>query len=100
MGKNAGRSGRRWNAIKANVRARETHCFRCGMPIDWAIPYTDPDTGAVNLDSGSAEHIMARSKYPLLAEDPAVLAASHLLCNMQAGDRDNTLDIGASNREW
>lgn len=70
------------------------------MPIDWSIPYRDPDTGTVNLNSGSTEHIKARSTHPLLAEDPGNLGASHLLCNMQAGDREQDLDIGTANREW
>ena len=99
MGKHAGRSGRPWERLKAQVRARETHCWQCGQPIDWTIPYRDPDTGAVNADAGTVEHINPRSTHPHLAEDPANLGASHRRCNLQAGT-SGTIERGTPSRQW
>jgi 5-methylcytosine-specific restriction endonuclease McrA len=99
-GRNAGRSGRRWRQLAATVRARETHCYWCGMPIDWTIPRRDPQ-GRDNNDSGSVEHIHPRSTHPHLAEDPGNLAASHLGCNRHAGvGRDNVVELGVTSQDW
>lgn len=98
-GKNVGRSGRRYRSLKAQIRATETHCFRCGQPIDWSIPYRDAE-GNVNLASGSVEHKQTRSGHLDLAEDRGNLGASHLDCNLKAGDRDPRPGLGLRSREW
>lgn len=96
---NAGRRGRRWNRIKAEARLRETHCYRCGQPLDKTIPYRDPDTGNTNPNYASAEHKVPRSIAPHLAEDPANIGVSHLICNQSAGNRLPTPVLGVRSRE-
>jgi len=101
VGKYAGRSGRPWERLKAQVRLRETHCWQCGQPIDWTIPYLDPNTGAANPDAGTVEHKVPRSIAPHLAEDPTNLAASHRRCNLVAGTNRHMPDgVGAPSRAW
>jgi 5-methylcytosine-specific restriction endonuclease McrA len=99
-GHTAGRSTRRFKQLRKQIRATETRCYRCGMPIDWTIPYRDPDSGIINPDSGTVEHIQALSKNPLLAEDRGNLGASHWSCNLRAGDRDEQPTLGTAHREW
>ena len=82
------------------VRARETHCYRCGQPIDWAIPYRDQHTGEVNAEAGTVEHVQPLSKRPDLAEDPANLAASHRRCNLAAGATNQTPSMGLRSQRW
>lgn len=94
-----GRSGGRWRALLRHVRATETHCWRCGQPIDWSIPYRD-DHGNVNLDSGSGEHKIPLTARPDLAEDPGNVGASHLRCNLAAGARNDQLSLGERTRNW
>lgn len=97
-----GRSGRRWQRLKADVYARRRPCCRCGQPIDYGLPYRDPDTGTVNPDSKSVDHYPhPLSTHPHLAEDPANLAAAHLRCNTSAGtSTDDTTDLGTPSEEW
>lgn len=88
MSASAGRSGRRWQRLKAEVYARRGPCCRCGQPIDYTLPYLDVDTGAANLASKSVDHYPhPRVTHPHLAEEPSNLAAAHLGCNLNAGDR-------------
>lgn len=94
-----GRSGGRYRALARQIRATETHCWRCGQRIDWSIPHRD-DFGLVNQDSGTVEHKLPLSTNPHLAEDPGNLAASHWRCNAQAGNRGNQLGLGQRTRDW
>jgi 5-methylcytosine-specific restriction endonuclease McrA len=100
MGANAGRSGRRWNRLKAEVYARRGPCCRCGQTIDYDLPYLDETTGLPNGQSKSVDHFpYPRSTHPHLAEDPANLAPAHLDCNKSAGNRSAT-PLGVTSREW
>lgn len=94
MGQNTGRSGRRWQTLARQVRATESHCYRCGQPIDWSIPYWADPNRVVNMDAGTVEHIKSWADHPHLREDPANLAASHVRCNLQAGKRDEGPSLG------
>lgn len=98
----AGRSGRRWKRLVAEVKARRTPaCCRCGQPLDYAIPYRDPETGAVNTDYVSVDHYPhPLTTHPHLAEDPANLAPAHLDCNTSAQDRNVELALGAASEDW
>lgn len=89
--------------LKDQVRSRETHCYRCHQPIDWAIPFFVPGHGrsAINPDAGTVEHIIPRSQRPDLARDPANCAASHQRCNAKAGARDDRdSGLGSPSRSW
>lgn len=100
-GKNAGRSGRRWRALVQRVRARDRVCYRCRQPIDWSVPYRDPETGEVNPDSGSVDHVVPLSIRPDLAEDLANLAAAHLQCNQAAGAKTaQSGGLGVASEAW
>lgn len=100
MGANAGRSGRRWNRLKAEVYARRGPCCRCGQPIDYELPYLDAATGLPNPQAKSVDHYpYPRSTHPHLAEDPANLAPAHRRCNLSAGNR-STAPTGITSRHW
>lgn len=94
-----GRSGRRWRELTRQIRATETHCWRCGQRIDWSIPYRD-DHGNVNQASGTVEHKLPLAVRPDLAEDRGNLAASHWRCNATAGARQTELGLGERTRDW
>lgn len=85
--------------IKQQIKATETHCYRCGQRIDWSIPYRD-EHGNVNMNAGTVEHKQPLAQHPHLAEDPGNLAASHVLCNLAAGDRNPTPTLGVITQEW
>ena len=95
------RSGHRYRQLARQVRATETHCYRCGQPIDWSIPYRDPHTGEVRMDAGTVEHINAVSKRPDLIYDRANAAASHRGCNIKASDADIVPNaLGQPSQRW
>lgn len=61
--------------------ATETHCRRCGKPVDMSLPYRDPITGKVNAWSKSYGH-----KTELDAHgNPYIGGLEHLHCNVSAG---------------
>lgn len=92
-GPNAGRRGRRWETLKANLRAQRRPCWLCGQPIDYTLQW--PDLGSFSVD-----HRTPREDAPHLAEDPANLAAAHLGCNTTRGKRDPSPSLGSSSRRW
>lgn len=92
-GPNAGRRGRRWRTLVANLRAKHDPCWLCGQAIDYDLPTDDPR-------SFEADHIRPLSTHPHLAEDPNNLAASHRKCNRSRGNRDPSPGLGATSREW
>lgn len=100
MGKHAGRSGRRWQRLKAEVYARGGVCCRCGQPIDYSLPYEGSD-GKPNPESKSVDHYPhPLSTHPHLAEDPANLAPAHLGCNWAASNRSPAPALGEPSEEW
>jgi len=57
---------------------------RCGLPIDWDLPYRDPNTGQVNTMSRSVDHAIE------LQDGGAILDldncwSAHLACNASKG---------------
>lgn len=100
-GPHAGRAGRRWRTLKAEVYARRAACCRCGQSIDYTLPYRDPTTGAVNTASKSVDHWPhPLSTHPHLAEEPSNLAAAHLSCNTSAQEHDVEPELGAASEDW
>lgn len=97
-----GRSSRRWRQLKQEVYARRERCCRCGQPINYALPYTDPLTGQPNPDSKTVDHYPhPRSVRPDLAEDLSNLHAAHLRCNLSAGDSTTQpAGVGITSRAW
>jgi len=91
--KHAGRSGRRFTRLKAEQRAKQLPCHRCGQPIDYSLQWPDPN-------SYSYEHKIPLSLAPHLAEDPSNGASSHLRCNQSAGNRDTKPGLGTTSRQW
>lgn len=90
----AGRSGRRWQRLKAEVRARRDPCCRCGQRIDYTLEH--PDTRSFSVDH--FPHPL--DTHPHLAEEPSNLAAAHLSCNSSAGKRGVMPSIGATSEPW
>ena len=75
----AGRKGRPWRQLCAQVYAEETHCIRCGRYVDQALPPRTPM-------SRSVDHIEALAQGGAkLARDNVGLA--HYGCNSRAGAR-------------
>lgn len=90
----AGRSGRRWERLKAEVRSRRKPCCRCGQAIDYTLPYPDPD-------SFSVDHFPhPLSTHPHLAEDLGNLASAHLRCNTAAGAAGARPGLGTTSTDW
>ena len=59
-------------------------CPKCNRPIDWTLPYKDPDTNTVNIWSKSVDHAHElQDGGPLLDIDNAYTA--HLTCNSSKG---------------
>lgn len=78
---------RRTLARQVYARDRAEHdyrCPRCGQPIDWALPYRDPDTGAVDPRSKSVDHVHETQDGGALT-DLDNLASVHLTCNSSKG---------------
>jgi hypothetical protein len=93
-GANAGRGGRRWRRLVANLKMQRRPCCRCRQPIDYTLRWPDPQ-------SFSTDHYPhSLSSHPHLAEDPANLDAAHLVCNQSAGSDAPKPTIGAVSRAW
>lgn len=90
----AGRNGRRWIRLKAEVRARRAGCCRCGQTIDYSLEWPDPRSFSVD----HYPHPLVT--HPHLAEDPSNLAAAHLDCNQSAGASGVKPSIGATSESW
>jgi hypothetical protein len=73
----AGRKGRPWLRLCAQVYATETHCIRCGRYVDQTLPPRTPQ-------SRSVDHIVALASggKPL---DRRNVGLAHLGCNSRAG---------------
>lgn len=79
MARWAGRKGRPWRTLCAQVYTEETHCIRCGQYVDQTLPPRTPM-------SRSVDHIQA------IAEGGAKLhrdnvGLAHLSCNSRHGAR-------------
>lgn len=75
----AGRKGRPWRTLCAQVYAEETHCVRCGKHVDQTLPARTPQ-------SRSVDHLTA------MVEGGAKLSRenvglAHLSCNSRHGAR-------------
>lgn len=78
-----GRSGRPYERAKAHCYATETHCRKCGDPVDMELPYRDPLTGKVNKMSKSYGHTIELDANG----HPYDGHLEHLSCNSSAGAR-------------
>lgn len=94
MTSSAGRSGRRWTRLKAEVRARRGPCCRCGQRIDYRLEYPHPDSFSVD----HYPHPLAT--HPWLAEEPTNLAPAHLQCNQSAGAHGVAPSLGSTSEDW
>jgi 5-methylcytosine-specific restriction endonuclease McrA len=81
MSDNHGRRTRRWNRLRANLRAAHRPCCICHQPIDYSLRWPDPQSFTV-------QHLKPWSRNPELREDPGNLDAAHFKCNTSLGDRD------------
>ena len=94
MGTHAGRSGRRWNRLRQEVKARRAPCCRCGQPINLALNWPHPESFSVD------HYPHPLSTHPHLAEDPGNLAGAHLRCNQSAGNGSPQPDLGTTSEQW
>jgi len=91
-GPNAGRSGRRWRTLSAQLKAQRLPCWLCGQPINYD---NDGDPHAFTVD-----HVKPRSTHPELAEDPTNLRPAGARCNKSRGARDPKPGLGTTSRDW
>lgn len=78
--------GRPYRRLQAWVFATQTHCWICGNPVDKALPHLDPQTGLVNRQSKSLDHVVPCSVRPELALDRNNARLAHFGCNSSRGD--------------
>lgn len=102
-----GRRGRPWRRLRLEVLRANPVCTWCGRRINLSIPYRDPVTGRVNMDSGTVDHDRSLIDHPHLALERSNLRPFHLLCNLQKGDgrpkpskRSRLLPLGQRSRSW
>jgi len=101
-----GRKSRRWvEWVRPQCRARDATtvnpdgtvgapCWWCGQPIDYTIPDGHDD-------AWSPDHVHTVADHPELAEDPANIKPSHLVCNKARGrGQQTTSPLGAPSRSW
>lgn len=94
MSENAGRRGKRWQRLKANLRMERRPCCLCGQPIDYSLAWPDPG-------SFSVEHLRPWSLDPAGREDPANLGASHLGCNSSRQTKEiGEVTLGDTSESW
>ena len=87
----AGRTGRRWNRRRENLKAQRKPCWLCSSPIDYSLAWPHPYSFTV-------DHVAPLSTHPHLAEDPSNLASAHLHCNAQRGAK--AVGLGQTSRQW
>lgn len=88
-----GRTGRRWNRLRENLKAQRKPCWLCNQPIDYRLKW--PHGG-----SFSADHVAPLSTHKYLAEDPQNLRAAHLRCNTSRGANAPKNELGQTSRQW
>lgn len=89
----AGRSGRPWKRLVAEVRQRGERCGICGQPIDYTLARTHPKSFTV-------DHIRSWSQNPALRTDPGNLRAAHRDCNASKGAGPDLPSMGVRSRNW
>jgi 5-methylcytosine-specific restriction endonuclease McrA len=77
---NGGRAGTQWRNLEQQVLAEETHCGRCGRPIDKTLPRTSPWGATIG-------HIIEVDRAPHLIYDRDNVRLEHARCNYKAGGR-------------
>ena len=94
MAKTAGRSGKRWAALREQIKATHPACYWCGQAINYQAVYPADDSFTV-------DHIKPWSTHPELREDPSNLKASHAKCNKVKGATDSLhLSLGNTSEKW
>ena len=99
MANNKGRRGYAWRKLAAQVKAEETHCWRCGELVDPRLRYPHPM-------SGSVDHIIELDRAPHRLLDRTNLRLAHFSCNSSAGatygnhKRNNTAPPPTHSRDW
>lgn len=88
MARWAGRKGRAWRTLCAQVYAdpSETHCLRCGRPVDKTLIFGPELPQHLRAQARSVDHIMAiHHGGARLSRDNVAIA--HYGCNSRHGAR-------------
>lgn len=92
-----GQTSRLYRKQRATFRtdghANQEPCWLCGMDINYAIKWPDPE--AWELD-----HLYPRSTHPEHAEDPTNFKHSHSACNNRRSNKMPEGGIGNTSEEW
>ena len=79
VARTAGRKGRPWRKVQAEVYAEETHCCLCGNYVDQTL------FNFRGRWARSVHHLIPPDIAPELARDRGNLRLAHLGCNSKAG---------------
>ena len=90
--RSAGRSGTKWEQLKARVFAEETHCWLCHRYVDQTLP---PRTA----QSRSVDHIVPLSKGGAELDRRNVRLAHHG-CNSRRGSGLPSVPATGATRRW
>ena len=84
----AGRKGRDWRALCARVYADpcETHCLRCGQPVDKTLVFSEELPPEVRRRARSVDHIIPIDQGGA-RESRDNVALAHYGCNARHGAR-------------
>lgn len=78
------KNGHRRSELRKRVKARGDPCHLCLQPIDYSLPYMDPDAFVLDeitpVAKGATEQERAQ-----LALDPENVAPAHRHCNQERG---------------
>lgn len=99
VARTAGRMGRPWNRVRAQVINEEHFCVRCGEPVDKSLPGTNRRGPSVDHYPVPLGALVAMGGDP---NDRAGLRLAHLGCNSGARDRGpnhKRVQVRVS-REW
>lgn len=77
---NGGRAGPQWKALEKQVLAEETHCGRCGNPVDHTLPRRSRWGATIG-------HIIEIDRAPHLIYDRSNVRLEHWICNIRAGGK-------------
>lgn len=78
---------------KAQCRRLDAHCWLCSQPIDYDADRDDPN-------SFQQDHVVAVTKAPHLAQDPANWRPSHRSCNGSKNAGPPKPMLGTTTRAW
>lgn len=78
-------NGHRRRQVEKQVFAEEDHCWICGKPVDYTLPYLDPTTGKPHPMYRTVDEIVpvSRGGSPIKRDNCRL---AHRICNLRRGN--------------